>query len=658
MKLLKYYILLLSGICLFFCSCNESSESDIKYGEPVKVELKIEFKDYSNIEVLKDSKSAKLRAGVDLSNIWVLQFDSTSLQCDAVYYAATFNTSDDKLNPTLLTGTNKVIYIIANGPAEGTISKTTYTLSTFKNSADFASSITDESKIPYLGRIQGGTTINSSGKISSPGTVALSRIAARVGLKLYFNIDGYTLESVKMYNKPVNMYYLNGSSTTIFPATPSSSNINSTPVNSDIIPSDLNNGTYVWFTGENKRGTNNAITTYTDKDIDHTPSGSVYCSYIRILARKVSSSKYYTYDLFLGTNETKDFNLKRNWYYEYIVNLKGNESVQDYWDSVDGRINKSVETANCYMIAPGKSLTIPVNIKGNGNTSTIESGINVNHTVTSMSIFWQAGHDLLTLSDFNAVNQTVKINASSQSGNAVIAAYNGIDIVWSWHIWITDYNPNSTGTIYTFTNYLNNTNVFMDRNLGAMSTTYSSGSDELYYQFGRKDPLLISTVGNFNPSNTSSSMANSIKKPSTYYFAGNGSDWCSTVSGEWWMGIGGSETTPGKKTIYDPCPAGWRVPPFTNGGTPWQNATKSALTNGVVVLSGLGNYVANGKYDYSFSSTGSMNITSKGSMSYCWTANKYWGDNYSGNTLDLSLGNSIVGRINRSNAVPVRCVKE
>lgn len=656
---IKYIFIILSvtGV-LTSCDLSELNIPENENSELVETLIEVDTEEFLNADIIKDN-SDNLRAGVVLSNLWVVQFDSISKQCNAVYFTESFDTGERLLNPTLLTGTNKIIYVIANGPSAGTITTSTYTLDSFRNSGLFSGQITDESKIPYIGQVPGMVTVNASGKISNAWSVKLTRISARVGLNLFFNIDGFTLESVKMYNKPLSMYYLNGWSTTVFPAVPSVSNISSTPVDADVIPADLNNGQYLWFTGENKRGTNNAITTYTDKDIDHTPSGSAYCTYIRIVARKISSNTYYTYDLFLGTNETTDFNLKRNWYYNYSVTLQGNEIVQDYWDSVDGRIKKSTETANCYFLQPLKSITIPVNIKGNGNTQTIESGINVNHTATSMAIEWQSKDNLITLSDFNATNQTVKITATNQTGNAVIAAYYGTTIVWSWHIWVTDYNPNSTGRVYTFTNSNNTTNIFMDRDLGALNGLYNSTNvDVLYYQFGRKDPLMI-VFNNVFQESGKFSMEYSIRHPQTFFHST--SDWCSTVSNEWWVGVGGNTTTPGSKTIYDPCPSGWRVPVFTNNVSPWQGATKNDLLNGMFQLSNLGNYMKNGYYKANIYGANQILVYEKNNISMSWTANSYLTTTDRSNALYLS-NLTAVGDVNsnivRSNALTIRCVKE
>jgi len=289
-------------------------------------------------------KSIKLRTATALSNVWVLQFDSTGVigaanACVAAQYIGTVTSETTQLSPTLISGTGQVVYVIANGPASG-ITTTTYTLSTFKSAA-FSGTITDDASTPYIGRVPGGAIITSTG-ISDISSVTLYRIAAKVSMTLKFAVTGYTLTSVTMYNKPISMYYLNGADVAVFPATPTASDVNISGVAADVVPGTPANGTYVWYTGENKRGTGSATTSY-NKDASHTPSSSTYCTYIRIKATKTGDSNtYYYYDLYVGANNTTDFNVKRNWDYSINVVIGGDETTQDLYDGVDGRITKVV----------------------------------------------------------------------------------------------------------------------------------------------------------------------------------------------------------------------------------------------------------------------------------------------------------------------------
>jgi hypothetical protein len=271
--------------------------------------------------------------------------------------------------------------------------------------------------------------------------------------------------------------------------------------------------------------------------------------------------------------------------------------------------------ANCYIVAPNATLVIRVDTKGNGDSYTAGlAGISTTHTAASVGIVWQTSESLITLGTFNAASQTVTITASSTpatGGNAVIAAYSGAsqtgEILWSWHIWVTSYNPN-TGTIYRFNT--NNLLTFMDRNLGATVTTANTtGVMGLLYQWGRKDPfpgaaVTIQTDNTYNSlpiysaSGTTAltelsgsdgtgikhvvasatttdtktlNLTNAIKNPMTFYYATSagtyiGLDWYTTTNDATgslqnpalWGGA--STLTPTSKTIFDPCPTGWRVP--------------------------------------------------------------------------------------------------
>ncbi|MBP1631139.1 MAG: hypothetical protein H6Q15_2032, partial [Bacteroidetes bacterium] len=178
---------------------------------------------------------------------------------------------------------------------------------------------------------------------------------------------------------------------------------------------------------------------------------------------------------FIFTIDGKDYSASigsgsQNWQQgnQYIYKLKLDVTAMSVtgvtvtpWVSSDSELPTDVgvnKLANCYIVTPESSIIIPVGIKGNGNPLTIEEGIDINHITASMGILWQTPGTSVSLDDFNASSQTVRVSAASGKGNALIAAYSGPsqtgDILWSWHIWVTDYNPDtqSNGTTYTFTN--------------------------------------------------------------------------------------------------------------------------------------------------------------------------------------------------------------
>lgn len=280
-----------------------------------------------------------------------------------------------------------------------------------------------------------------------------------------------------------------------------------------------------------------------------------------------------------------------------------------------GSINMAaIPPSNCYMVTPSETITIPVNIKGNGNTNAVAgTGLSVTHTAASVGILWQTSPGLISCSNFDASSQTVNIvaNTSGTVGNAVIAAYSGPsqtgNVLWSWHIWVTNYNPNTpaNGAIYTY-----NSRTWMDRNLGAGSTTVASLSTMgLLYQWGRKDPfpgastVYYDTDGEYNSipiynasgtqltegsqsggtgiqsylTAASVNLPNTILYPMRYYYGqylvNIGNDWYTSTDDRAYQNDalwgGASLVTPTAKTIFDPCPAGWRVPAWSSSLSPW-----------------------------------------------------------------------------------------
>ena len=148
------------------------------------------------------------------------------------------------------------------------------------------------------------------------------------------------------------------------------------------------------------------------------------------------------------------------------------------------------------------------------------------------------------------------------NGNAVIAVRNSKGtILWSWHIWCSEEG-------WQEHIYNNNAGTMMDRNLGATSATPGDvGALGLLYQWGRKDPFLGSSsisssvqavsTGNWETSSTQITNALAISNPTTFF---TGYDNCLPY-GNWQS----------KKTAYDPCPAGWRVPDGGDNGI-WKTA--------------------------------------------------------------------------------------
>lgn len=224
-------------------------------------------------------------------------------------------------------------------------------------------------------------------------------------------------------------------------------------------------------------------------------------------------------------------------------------------------------TANSYIVSEAGSYKI-VPTKGNSNESV--------GTISSVEVLWESfGTDVTP--NVGDLVKNVKYSdgaisfatpSTFKEGNAVIAAKDASgNILWSWHIWLTD---EPQGQVY-----YNNAGTMMDRNLGATSATPGDvGALGLLYQWGRKDPFLGSSSIQYDmelakstitwPSSVSSDSSTgtigyATSNPTTFItYNTNNSDWyytgsSSTDNSRW-------TTSATSKSIYDPCPAGWRVP--------------------------------------------------------------------------------------------------
>lgn len=252
--------------------------------------------------------------------------------------------------------------------------------------------------------------------------------------------------------------------------------------------------------------------------------------------------------------------------------------------------------ANCYMVHSEGEYSFATNKVNNSKIGGIESA----DWLWVSKVGSSSNNELI--SDVKYADGRISFKASSNKGNALIAAFDKDgNIVWSWHIWMTD--------MPQVFDYENNpvyqsggkTNGFfvMDRNLGATGVEGDEAFG-LFYQWGRKDPFIGDTENeyldredmvvvkrkafersdNFVLRNTKYSQANWQTAPCTkeigsveyatahpmlFIYAGEDShtaNWVvkENISYDAWWDEDKSLWTPNEKAVYDPCPVGYQVP--------------------------------------------------------------------------------------------------
>ncbi len=404
-----------------------------------------------------------------------------------------------------------------------------------------------------------------------------------------------------------------------------------------------------------------------------------------------------------------------------------------------GADNVNESTANCYLVGAPGTYKLPLiygNAKKNGspNTKAYEGGAFVKHDGKEISkpeidgaanaiLMWQDAPGLVTDVEISGSDYLVFTvpQKTIMEGNAVLAVRNSSNtILWSWHIWVTNYTLGDYKTVQYKTGSISGSSKMMNVNLGWCSPgslQYGAGPREVkvrvresggefrpteggvtykqnvggriesignstYYQFGRKDPMLPSGgSGNVNKvqygdlqwklATGQKTLALAIQNPNIMYIYEG--DWCSTTHNNLWSATNSSDKTihiaNNVKTVYDPSPVGYIVPPtsyfsgFTTTGSVssslGQFNVKGSFKNGYDFYCGLNK---TGSSTIHFPTIG-CRLSSTGLLDqfkvngHIWsvspfnTANGYRLSYSEGNVNPSNNGNRAFGR-------PVRSVKE
>ena len=367
-----------------------------------------------------------------------------------------------------------------------------------------------------------------------------------------------------------------------------------------------------------------------------------------------------------GSQVTFNFTLTKDKAYK-LPDFSGDKwtKIIDPYTDLSPAVAGVYKTANSYIVSAAGDYKFRATHKGNSTSSTVG-------TINSAVVLWESFGTETVPAIGNLVKNVaysdgyIRFTATAAEGNAVIAAKDASDkILWSWHIWLTDKPAEHV--------YANGAGTMMDRNLGATSATPGEvGALGLFYQWGRKDPFLgSSAISGHNvakstitwPSSVPSDASNgtieyAVSNPTAFItYNTDNKDWYytgdNTTDNTRWT------ESENAKSVYDPCPAGWRVP---DGGTDgiWNkagfdeqtfddtNKGKTFSNNGIEIW-----YPAAGYLSYD------NTLSSAGKSLYCWTATP-WPNSASAINLyfDSDSQNLATQYGMRVRGCSVRCCKE
>ena len=233
----------------------------------------------------------------------------------------------------------------------------------------------------------------------------------------------------------------------------------------------------------------------------------------------------YYFTVYPGENTENNFNIRRNCVYRVAVDIKNIEDLH-------------TPSSNCFVVKPNSKLTFEpyyrVETGGGYPFADYLTPDNPDKAIETVEIIWQTKDcigdntkgDLVQfeLNENDPIHSkiivytgnTVPASNGSKGGNALIGARNAEGaIVWSWHIWVTDNEPDNLGKAYVYTTFdwdskgVKTTRIpgyaIMPCNLGALEFEGKSDNKDIssgtkfveseyrtfgmFYQWGRKDPF-------------------------------------------------------------------------------------------------------------------------------------------------------------------------
>lgn len=331
-------------------------------------------------------------------------------------------------------------------------------------------------------------------------------------------------------------------------------------------------------------------------------------------------------------------------------------------------------TANCYVITGPGAYSFDATVRGNGAPTSASGGLEgAIEGGVAVSVYHSDGDDFIEGNVSCSGGRIFFYTKDSFSSGTKLVSLLDADgqVLWSWQIWA---NPDIRDVT------LSNGQTWLNMNIGAHQESFNNkGYNGYYYQWGRKDPFNQryfdgSAASDMAPfisaaSRIDGSLENSILHPETFYgsYHPQGvteltADW-STYDDEvkvydWWnANITGDDQTevPGSKTMFDPCPAGYRVPTYAE--VEYLLTMSSTWKNGARVVDGklvfpTTSYRAIGIYQEYWSSA----------RAFFWTSTPYeTGDRYTRRVYRpyyTSGSSGMNGNAVRAWGIPVRCIKD
>lgn len=580
-----------------------------------------------------------------IKNFWVVQYDGISdasrLVGEPKYYPdmeaflrpSSEGGSDEQVKLVASSGDNMIV-IIANTfepgmsfPQGSTLADLKKKLRVVSDESGFLSSDGSDRVLVFSG--------TAVGKISEGVSFdcMLKRNVSKINITIVNSSDEVTVDSWQLRSiSSVSHYFTAYDLPDVYPGNDGFDTVDYPVVIPDNpLLQDMESDYHVYLP-VNKSGVWGGITNEEYK----TANAPGRATYLQINATSVSDDMPVIYRFYLGGNMTDDFNILPNVSYSYTFEIRSRGDA-DYDSRVDDVLlvdyaDADDEPANCYMINPmelgGKLRRFRIPVKrvdefwggNNGYENVPENtlGADGDWSVEILATNFDNSDGKVTFTKSTGKGSYHKDSSELQyfeftvkpgtEGSAIVGLRKaGGPVLWSWHLWITDYAPDEAfshtpvegvysydvpgGVVHRYKGQVWEAEYagrfMMDRNLGALNVSdYSSGTGSVYYQFGRKDPIFgsgsygWSSFGTIRhdeivsafPDDPTATLKSSVYNPLAYM-----------VTSEWGPWTSGNKYNPDEnddtmlwldpytstkkyfslasaKSVFDPCPPGYCVP--------------------------------------------------------------------------------------------------
>ena len=531
MKHYFLFILLLATITMNSCieepqlETSETNGTDIDEGELTEATLNLSVNAFvigiqagTRASMPSNTPEKETSEEKEIHNIWVFQYDATTqdLLIKPRYYTITDQTMLQNLPVYLKAEVPSIVYVVTNTGYDNWANDGTSTSwQSFKKLEQlkkqtlptaFPARSIDKVSIPMTGASE---VIEVTPSITV--TIPVTRMYAKLKVKVEMLKAEMELNNVNVRQIP-NICRIEtlagdgqGEPIDAIPF-PDGTTFNSIAFAASDLEENEDKEWAIFYVPENLQG---ETETQGGNKSDAAPSNALVID----VTTEIGGERY-LYSAYPGGNSLNNFNIQRNQVYRITLTITGEK----------GQNNPS---SNCFVVQPNGFLSFEpyyrVETGGGYNFADYLNPHDENLKISYVGIIWQTkdcigdntNGTLVQLGENTGdIHQKIYVR-TQKKGNALIGAYNSKgNIIWSWHIWVTDHEPDNLGKAVTYYTYDWDKNgiypekpriqgyAVMPCNLGALAENQKGTGDGLHrypdeitqafgmlYQWGRKDPF-------------------------------------------------------------------------------------------------------------------------------------------------------------------------